>query len=118
MISLKIIRDLHYLMKILNKLADLCQQQPNYIDAMVEILQHCIKPFLLDKSTDAEIYSSALVAFYADFGMQTKNFDSNQKYRWIYFRLFTSSTDKTSSEGVTRNFVQIGSTIEQIADCR
>ena len=55
-------------MKIFNILADLCQKQPNYIEAFVQVLQNCVKPFLLDKSTDAEIYSSALVAFYADFG--------------------------------------------------
>lgn len=55
-------------MKILNKLADLCLSQPNYIESFVEIVTNCVKPFLLDKSTDAEIYSSALVAFYADFG--------------------------------------------------
>ncbi|CAF4697731.1 unnamed protein product, partial [Rotaria magnacalcarata] len=54
-------------MKILNILGDLCQQQPNYIDAFVQILQHCSKPFLLDKATDGEIYSSALVAFYSDY---------------------------------------------------
>ncbi|CAF3352412.1 unnamed protein product [Rotaria sp. Silwood1] len=29
---------------------------------------NCSKPFLLDKATDAEIYSSALISFYADFG--------------------------------------------------
>jgi hypothetical protein len=56
-------------MKIFNILADLCQKQPNYIDGFVQILQNCSKPFLLDKSTDAEIYSSALVAFYSDFGL-------------------------------------------------
>ncbi|CAF0835162.1 unnamed protein product [Adineta ricciae] len=63
-----ILRDLHYLMKIFNILADLCQDQPNYIDTFVELLRNCSKPFLLDKSTDAEIYSSALIAFYSDFG--------------------------------------------------
>lgn len=55
-------------MKIFNILADLCQQQPNYIESFIEIIQNCIKPFLLDKSTDADIYSSALIAFYSDFG--------------------------------------------------
>lgn len=55
-------------MKIFNILADLCQQQPNYIEPFIEILQNCTKPLLLDKSTDAEIYSSALIAFYSDFG--------------------------------------------------
>jgi hypothetical protein len=55
-------------MKIFNILADLCQQQPNYIDPFVQIIQNCSKPFLLDKSTDAEIYSPALIAFYSDFG--------------------------------------------------
>ncbi|CAF1072360.1 unnamed protein product [Adineta steineri] len=63
-----ILKDLHYLMKIFNILADLCQDQPNYIDPFIEILQNCSKPFLLDKSTDAEIYSTALTAFYSDFG--------------------------------------------------
>ncbi|CAF1262817.1 unnamed protein product [Rotaria sordida] len=62
------VKDLHYLMKIFNILGDLCQQQPNYIDVFIQILQNCSKPFLLDKSTDGEIYSSALVAFYSDFG--------------------------------------------------
>ncbi len=55
-------------MKIFNILADLCQQQPNYIDPFIQIIQNSSKPFLLDKSTDAEIYSSALTAFYSDFG--------------------------------------------------
>jgi len=55
-------------MKIFNILADLCQQQPNYIESFVQIIQNCTKPFLLDKSTDAEIYFSALTAFYSDFG--------------------------------------------------
>lgn len=59
-------------MKIVNILGDLCQQQPNYTDVLIEILQNCSKPFLLDKATDGEIYSSALVAFYSDFG---KDFD-------------------------------------------
>ncbi|CAF3323798.1 unnamed protein product [Rotaria socialis] len=63
-----IIKDLNHFMKIFNILGDLCQQQPNYIDAFVQILQHCSKPFLLDKATDGEIYSSALVAFYSDYG--------------------------------------------------
>ncbi len=53
-----------------NILADLCQEQPNYTDAFIEILQNCSKPFLLDKSTDADIYSSALIAFYSDFGKE------------------------------------------------
>ena len=57
-------------MKIFNILADLCQQQPNYIDPFVQIIQNSSKPFLLDKSTDAEIYSSALIAFYSDFGKE------------------------------------------------
>ena len=55
-------------MRIFNVLADLCQEQPNYIDAFVHVVRHCIKPFLLHRSTDAEIYSSALTAFYSDFG--------------------------------------------------
>ncbi len=59
-----------------NILADLCQEQPNYTDAFVEILQNCSKPFLLDKSTDADIYSSALIAFYSDFGREYFSFKS------------------------------------------
>jgi hypothetical protein len=55
-------------MRIFNILADCCQEQPLYINPFIEILKNCSKPFLLDKSTDAEIYSSALVAFYSDFG--------------------------------------------------
>ncbi|CAF2057881.1 unnamed protein product [Rotaria magnacalcarata] len=63
-----ILKDLHYLMKIFNMLVDLCQQQPLFINPFIEILKNCSKPFLLDKSTDAEIYASALVSFYSDFG--------------------------------------------------
>lgn len=55
-------------MKIFNILADLCQQQVLYIDPFVKILNNCSKPFLLDKSTDAEIYAAALISFYSDFG--------------------------------------------------
>lgn len=55
-------------MKIFNILADLCQKQAFYIDPFIELLKNCSKRFLLDKSTDAEIYSSALITFYSDFG--------------------------------------------------
>lgn len=64
-------------MKIFNVLGDLCQQQPNYINVFVQILQHSAKPFLLDKSTDAEIYSSVLVAFYSDFGNKSRSLNSS-----------------------------------------
>ena len=57
-------------MKICNTMVDLCQQQPNYIDVTIQILHNCVKPFLLDNATDAQIYSSALVAFYSDFGTE------------------------------------------------
>ncbi|CAF0791002.1 unnamed protein product [Rotaria sp. Silwood1] len=63
-----VLKDLHNLMKMLNILADLCQQQALFIDPFINILKNCSKPFLLDKATDAEIYSSALISFYADFG--------------------------------------------------
>jgi hypothetical protein len=63
-------------MKIFNILTDLCQQQPNFIDPFIQIIQNCIKPFLLDKSTDAEIYSSALTAFYSDFGTENSPLSS------------------------------------------
>lgn len=77
-------------MKIFNKLAELCQEQPNYIEAFVQILQNCVKPFLLDRSTDAGIYSSALVAFYADFGKSMKRlnvffFFIEHQFKVIYF---------------------------------
>ena len=58
-------------MKIFNILADFCQNQALFIDPVIAILDNCSKPFLLKKSTDAEVYASALVAFYSDFG--TKN---------------------------------------------
>ncbi len=61
-------------MKIFNILADLCQEQTLYIDPLIELLKNCSKRFLLDKSTDAEIYSSALVAFYSDFGRTSSFF--------------------------------------------
>jgi hypothetical protein len=57
-------------MAIFNIFADLYQQQPLYIEPFIELLKNCSKPFLLDKSTDAEIYSSALLAFYSDFGRE------------------------------------------------
>ncbi|CAF0790318.1 unnamed protein product [Didymodactylos carnosus] len=63
-----ILKDLHYLMKLFNALAEKCQDQPLYIEALCMIIQHCSKPFLLDKSTDANIYETPLAAFYSDFG--------------------------------------------------
>ncbi|UJR26392.1 hypothetical protein I4U23_007724 [Adineta vaga] len=63
-----ILKDLPNLMKLLNILADCCEEQPLYINSFIDILKNCSKPFLLDKSTDAEIYSSALIAFCSDFG--------------------------------------------------
>jgi len=53
-------------MQIFNILADLCQEQALYIEPFIELLKNCSKRFLVDKSTDAEIYSSLLIAFYAD----------------------------------------------------
>ena len=55
-------------MNIFNILADLCQEKALFIDPFIDILKNCSKEFLLDKSTDAEIYSSALISFYSDFG--------------------------------------------------
>lgn len=55
-------------MKIFNILLDLCQEQTLYIEPFLELLKNCSKRFLLDRSTDAEIYSSVLAAFYSDFG--------------------------------------------------
>ena len=55
-------------MQLLNILADCCEEQPVYVNPFIEIVKNCSKPFLLDKSTDAEIYASALIAFYSDFG--------------------------------------------------
>lgn len=55
-------------MQLLNVLADCCEQQPVYVNPFIEILKNCSKPFLLDRSTDAEIYASALTAFCSDFG--------------------------------------------------
>ena len=51
-------------------MVDLCQQQSNYIDVTIQIVQNSVKPFLFDKSTDAEVYSAAIVAFYSDFGKE------------------------------------------------
>ncbi len=65
-------KDLHHLMKIFNILVNLCQEQSLYIDPFLELLKNCSKRFLLDRSTDAEIYSSALVAFYSDLGRGKK----------------------------------------------
>lgn len=59
-------------MRILNLLVDLCQEQPNYIEPLMQLIDNCTKPFLLDKSTDAEVYSSALTAFYSDFGRSNR----------------------------------------------
>ncbi|CAF1323044.1 unnamed protein product [Adineta steineri] len=61
-------KDLRHLMKIFNILADDCEEQPLYINPFIEILKNCSKPFLLDKSTDAEIYAPVLISFYSDFG--------------------------------------------------
>lgn len=55
-------------MKIFNILVECCREQPLYINPFVELLQNCSKPFLLERSTDADIYASVLTAFYADFG--------------------------------------------------
>ena len=71
-------------MRIYNVLADLCQDQPNYIDAFVHVVRHCIKPFLLNKSTDAEIYSSALMAFYSDFGRDSSSVTSLEATRCLF----------------------------------
>ncbi len=65
-------------MRIFNILADCCQEQPLYINPFIEILKNCSKPFLVDKSTDAEIYSSALIAFYSDFGRKSSVFFSKE----------------------------------------
>lgn len=62
------LKDLHYLMAIFNILANLCQEQSLYIEPFLAVLNHCSHRFLLDRSTDADIYSSVLVAFYSDFG--------------------------------------------------
>ena len=94
---LQILKDLHYLMKIFNTLADLCQQQPNYIEAFVQVLQNCVKPFLLDKSTDAEIYSSALVAFYADFGIDLHLLFHVKMRPFVELRLSSPCPDQTHS---------------------
>jgi hypothetical protein len=55
-------------MKIFNVLVNLCEEQSVYVEPFMELLKNCVKRFLLDRSTDAEIYSSALIAFYSDFG--------------------------------------------------
>lgn len=55
-------------MKVFNILLDLCQEQVLYIEPFLELLNNCTKRFLLDKSTDTEIYSSVLAIFYSDFG--------------------------------------------------
>jgi hypothetical protein len=79
-------------MKIFNILIDLCQEQALYIDSFVELLKNCLQPFLLDKSTDAEIYSSALIAFYSDFGRKNIfSFFSKRKHFYLGYLLRISN---------------------------
>lgn len=74
------LKDLHFLLAIFNILADLCQEQSLYIEPFLALLKNCSKRFLLDRSTDTEVYSSVLVAFYSDFGKKTLSFYSNETH--------------------------------------
>ncbi|CAF1002747.1 unnamed protein product [Rotaria sordida] len=96
-----VLKDLHRLMKIFNILADLCQQQALFIDPFINILKNCSKPFLLDKSTDAEIYSSALISFYSDFGYLLRI--PNKRIQQCILETLYKSIQSTNKSSIDEN---------------
>jgi len=74
-------------MKIFNILADLCEENSLYIEPFLDLIKNCSKPFVLDRSTDTEIYSSVLVTFYSDFGRSIKTLNLSN---FFFLRLSSS----------------------------
>ncbi|CAF1110357.1 unnamed protein product [Adineta ricciae] len=96
-----ILKDVPYLMQLLNVLAGCCEEQPVYVNPFIEIVKNCSKPFLLDKSTDAEIYASALIAFCSDFGYLLRV--SNKRIQRCILETLYKSIQPTNKSPIADN---------------
>ena len=99
--SWQILKDLHHLMKIFHILVDLCQKQAKYIEAFVQVLQNCIKPFppwQVHRCRDLFLHTRVL------------------RVLMPLLRLPSSCADQTHSTMSTANTRWVDSTFEQITD--